>query len=125
MRKFFSSYIFILIPFVALMVTKFLVSKPQEILLSTDWSVASFMIFAQCINLVVSENFGNKSINSNGLAIYIGITIIQLIICLGAYVYMTVRPDVSGGIAQIVLFILSSVWMCGVYRTNEFIKKAT
>ncbi|MCY9828612.1 hypothetical protein [Vibrio chagasii] len=125
MRKFFSSYIFILIPFVALMVTKFLISKPQEILLSTDWSVASFMIFAQCINLIVSENFGNKSINSNGLAIYIGITIILLIICLGAYAYMTVSPDILGGVTQIFLFFLSSVWMCGVYKANEFIKKAT
>ncbi|MDO6708126.1 hypothetical protein [Photobacterium sp. 1_MG-2023] len=123
MKRFFSNYIYIIIPFLALMITKFLILKPEDIILATDWSVASFMIFAQCMNLLITDNIHNKNISKLGVAIYIGISVSLLIICLGVYVYVTVYQNFLGGILQIITFILSSIWMMSVYKANDYIEK--
>lgn len=125
MKRFFASYIFILVPFVVLIITKLVISKPEDVLVSTDWSIASFMIIAQSMSVIVSDNFGNKRINLHGMIIFVGITIILLVICLGVYAYAIAKPNMLTGYFQVGLFILSSIWMCGIYKASEYISLAT
>ncbi len=68
-KRFWANYIFIFIPFIVLLITKLVISKPIEVLTSTDWSVDSFMIIAQSMGLIITESYGQKEINKNGLLI--------------------------------------------------------
>ncbi len=125
MKRFFASYIFILVPFVVLIATKLVMSKPEDVLVSTDWSIASFMIIAQSAGVIFSDNFGNKKISLNGILIFVGITIILLVICMGSYAYAITKQNELAGYIQILLFFLSSIWMCGIYKASEYIALAT
>ncbi|WP_273060420.1 MULTISPECIES: hypothetical protein [Shewanella] len=93
--------------------------------MSTDWSIASFMIIAQSIGVIVSDNFGNKKVSSSGMIIFVGITIILLVICLGVYAYAIAKHNEITGYIQISLFVLSSMWLCGIYKASEYISLAT
>ncbi|KJF98825.1 hypothetical protein UB34_06140 [Photobacterium leiognathi] len=121
MKRFWANYIFILIPFLVLIITKLVMSKFEEVLTSTDWSMASFMIIAQSLGTLIIGTH-KKGININGLLIFIGITIMLLIVCLGVYAYVLTRSDVISGYIQIVLFIISSIWMAAIYKAEEYIK---
>ncbi|MCG9542880.1 hypothetical protein AB4455_23945 [Vibrio sp. 10N.261.46.E12] len=124
MKKFLASYIFILVPFVILLVTKLATSKPMEILTSTDWSVASFMMIAQSLGIIICDSNGSKNINSQGLLIFIGLTIILLILCGGVYAYSLINPESVFSYIQPVIFALSSFWLVIAYKTSDFLKKA-
>lgn len=123
MKKFFSNYIFILIPFVVLIVTKGVVAQFQGIFTSTDWSIASFMIIAQCMSFIITNLQNYSSINSSGLNIFIGITIIFLILCIGIYAYSLSNPSSYIAYGQSLMFLTSSIWMMGVYKADDYLKK--
>ncbi|KJG02189.1 hypothetical protein UB35_08585 [Photobacterium angustum] len=123
MKKFFSNYIFILIPFVVLIVTKGVVAQFQGIFSSTDWSVASFMIIAQCMCIIVTNLQNYSNISSYGLTIFIGITLILLIICIGVYAYCLSEPSSYFTYVQPLIFLLSSIFMMGVYKADEYLTK--
>lgn len=123
MKKFFSNYIFILIPFVVLIVTKGVVAQFQGILTSTDWSIASFMIIAQCMSFIVTNLQNYPNINISGLNIFIGITIICLIFCIGVYAYSLANPSSYVAYLQGVMFLISSIWMMAVYKADDYLKK--
>ncbi|PSV11692.1 hypothetical protein C0W59_19365 [Photobacterium kishitanii] len=122
-KRFWANYIFIFIPFIVLLITKLVISKPIEVLTSTDWSVASFMIIAQSMGLIITESYGQKEINKNGLLIFIGITLILLIVCLGVYAYVISRNTLFAGLFQIILFIFASLWMAGIYKATDYLEK--
>lgn len=123
MKKFFSNYIFILIPFVVLIVTKGVVAQFQGILTSTDWSIASFMIIAQCMSFIITNLQNYPNINSSGLNIFIGVTIICLIFCIGVYAYSLSNPSSYIAYFQALMFLISSIWMMAVYKADDYLKK--
>lgn len=123
MKKFFSNYIFILIPFVVLIVTKGVVAQFKGVLTSTDWSIASFMIVAQCMSFIITnlQDYSNHS--KHGLNIFIGITIIFLILCIGVYAYSLSNPSSYVAYGQPLMFLISSTWMMAVYKADEYLRK--
>ncbi|PUZ81488.1 hypothetical protein DC357_13700 [Vibrio vulnificus] len=123
MKKFFSSYIFILIPFVVLIVTKGVVAQFQGVLTSTDWSIASFMIIAQCMAFIITNLHNYPNLSKYGLSIFVGITIIFLILCIGVYAYSLSHPSSYVSYGQSLVFLLTSVWMMAVYKADEYMKK--
>lgn len=123
MKKFFSNYIFILIPFVVLIVTKGVVSQFQGVLTSTDWSIASFMIIAQCMSFIITNSHHYPNLSKYGLSVFIGITIIFLILCIGVYAYSLSNPLSYIAYGQSLMFLISSVWMMGVYKADDYLRK--
>ncbi|HCZ9568041.1 TPA: hypothetical protein ACGGCQ_003571 [Vibrio cholerae] len=124
MKKFFSNYIFILIPFVVLIVTKGVVAQFQGVFTSTDWSIASFMIIAQCMSFIITNSQKSyPNLNKYGLNIFIGITIIFLILCIGVYAYSLYNPSSNIAYGQPLMFLISSIWMMGVYKADDYLRK--
>jgi len=123
MKKFFSNYIFILIPFVVLIVTKGVVAQFQGVLTSTDWSIASFMIIAQCMSFIITNLQSYPNLSKYGLSIFIGITIIFLIVCIGVYAYSLSNPTSYIAYGQPLMFLISSIWMMGVYKADDYLRK--
>ncbi|MBY6106425.1 hypothetical protein KUW19_07990 [Ferrimonas balearica] len=119
MKKFWASYIFILIPFVILVITKAIMHKPSDILLSTDWSIASFMIVAQSVNVIISSKTEKKYFDTDGVAILIGVVLIFLCLCIGVYAYSLSAPGYISGLAQIFMFVFSSIWLLSAYIAVE------
>ncbi len=123
MKKFFSNYIFILIPFVVLIVTKGVVAQFQGVLTSTDWSIASFMIIAQCMSFIITNLQSYKNISKYGLSIFTGITIVFLILCIGVYSYSLSHPSSYVAHGQPLIFLIGSIWMMGVYKADDYLRK--
>lgn len=123
MKKFLSSYIFIFMPFVVLIVTKGVVAEFEGILTSTDWSIASFMIIAQCMAFIISNLDNYPKVSKHGLVIFVGITLIFLILCMGIYAYSLSHPESYVSYGQVVMFLLSSFWMMVVYKADDYLKK--
>lgn len=123
MKKFFASYIFILIPFVVLIVTRGVVAQFDGILTSTDWSIASFMTIAQCMAFIITNSNSYPNLSRYGLSIFVGITIIFLILCIGVYAYSLSNPQSYISSGQPIVFVFSSIWMMAVYKADEYLKK--
>ncbi|OEF18821.1 hypothetical protein A145_13800 [Vibrio splendidus 5S-101] len=123
MKKFFSSYIFILIPFVVLIVTRGVVAQFDGIFTSTDWSIASFMIIAQCMAFIITNSNSYPNLSRYGLSVFVGMTLIFLILCIGVYAYSLSNPQSYISSGQPIVFFLSSVWMMAVYKADEYLKK--
>ncbi len=123
MKKFYSSYIFILIPFVVLIVTRGVVAQFDGIFTSTDWSIASFMIIAQCMAFIITNSNSYPNLSRYGLSVFVGMTLIFLILCIGVYAYSLSNPQSYISSGQPIVFFLSSVWMMAVYKADEYLKK--
>ncbi len=123
MKKFFSNYIFILIPFVVLVVTKGVVAQFNDVFTSTDWSIASFMIVAQCMSFIITNLKDYSNHSKHGLNIFIGITIIFLILCIGVYAYSLSNPLSYVAYGQPIMFVISSIWMMAVYKADDYLRK--
>lgn len=123
MKKFFSSYIFILIPFVVLIVTRGVVAQFDGIFTSTDWSIASFMIIAQCMAFIITNSNSYPNLSRYGLSVFVGMTLIFLILCIGVYAYSLSNPQSYISSGQPIVFFLSSIWMMAVYKADEYLKK--
>lgn len=121
MKRFLANYVFVFIPFLVLMGTKLLIEKPEEILTSTDWSVVSFIIFAQSMSLIVGESAGQRNLSKDGLQIFIAINIILMLFCL--FIYANVTAYQTYGWLQVVLFIVASLWMFICYVVVDKLKE--
>ena len=110
-------------PFVVLIVTKGVVAEFEGILTSTDWSIASFMVIAQCMAFIISNLDNYPKVSKHGLVIFVGITLIFLILCMGIYAYSLSHPESSVSYGQVVMFLFCSVWMMAVYKADDYLKK--
>ncbi|ANB21971.1 MULTISPECIES: hypothetical protein [Alteromonas] len=107
-----ASYLFVLLPFVILVIVKFAQDKTSELLLLSDWSIASSVIYGQLIVKLTTALAGTSK--SKKMA---GITFnITLLICFGlainivVYVLMLVMPSENIGFIQLILFAAASVF---------------
>ena len=105
-----ADYIFYLLPFLILLIIKFAQAKSIDLLLISDWSIASTIMYGQLI-VKLSSTLASTTRNKKIPAITLYLTIL---VCLGlvvnvvVYVLMIIMPSVSIGITQLVLFFIAS-----------------
>ena len=106
-----ASYLFILLPFVILVIVKFAQDQSSELLLLSDWSIASSIIYGQLIvKLTTALAATSKPKKMPGITFNI-----TLLVCLGlainivVYVLMLIMPSKGIGFIQLILFTVASV----------------
>jgi len=120
-----ASYLFVLLPFVILVIVKFAQDQSNELLLLSDWSIASSIIYGQLIvKLTTALAATSKSKKMPGITFNI-----TLLVCLGlainivVYVLMLVMPNQNIGIIQLILFSIASgfhfIYGAAVYHINK------
>jgi hypothetical protein len=121
-----ASYLFVLLPFIILVIVKFAQDSSSELLLLSDWSIASSIIYGQLIvKLTTALAATNKSKKMPGITLNI-----TLLVCLGltinivVYVLMLIMPSQNIGIAQIILFIIASIFHFVYGSAIYYINKA-
>jgi len=106
-----SDYIFYLLPFIILLIVRLAQGKSSELLLISDWSIASTIMYGQLI-VKLSSALAATGKNKKIPAITLYLTIL---VCLGlvvnvvVYVLMLIMPSAGVGIAQLILFGLASI----------------
>ena len=105
-----TAYIFIITPFIVLILVKVLLGKFEDLLLTGDWSIASAMIYSSSIvNIKNATNEYNGNINSVGLNWFMAVTILMACISIAIYVVTLVQPSPFVGVVQIILFVFASI----------------
>lgn len=107
-----ASYLFVILPLLILTIVKFTQDKTCELLLLSDWSIASSIIYGQLIvKLTTALAATSKSKKMSGITFNI-----TLLICLGlainivVYVLMLIMPSQNVGIIQLILFAAASIF---------------
>jgi hypothetical protein len=110
MRALWNSYLFILIPFVMLCFIKGVDGKWDAVLMSTDWAVASFIIFSQSLGLVTKAVVKNKKDTDGDVLTSFIIKVVFLGIFPSVYLYfkMNTSPTEWAAYGQIIMFIYAS-----------------
>ncbi len=110
LKSLMASYLFILLPFSILILVKSIDLKWFDIILASDWSIASFIIFGQSLTslssaLVASSNNKKKE----GWEWYVAkLFITGIAPSMVLYIYMLKQPSVFLGILQILMFVYAS-----------------
>ncbi|EOV9625520.1 hypothetical protein ACN5OL_001426 [Cronobacter sakazakii] len=110
LKSLMASYLFILLPFSLLILVKSIDLKWLDIILASDWSIASFIIFGQSLTslssaLVASPNNKKKE----GWEWYVAkLFITGIAPSMVLYIYMLKQPSVFLGILQILMFVYAS-----------------
>ncbi|WP_313130267.1 hypothetical protein [Pseudescherichia vulneris] len=110
LKSLMASYLFILLPFSILILVKSIDMKWLDIILASDWSIASFIIFGQSLTslssaLVASPN--NKK--REGWEWYVAkLFITGIAPSMVLYIYMLKQPSIFLGILQILMFFYAS-----------------
>jgi hypothetical protein len=106
-----ADYIFYLLPFLILLIIRLAQDKFSDLLLISDWSIASTIMYGQLI-VKLSSALASTNRDKKIPAITLYLTVL---VCLGlvvnvvVYVLMLLIPSTGIGIAQLVLFFLASV----------------
>lgn len=106
-----ADYIFYLMPFIILIIIKLAQEASLDLLLISDWSIASTIMYGQLI-VKLSSALASTNKNKKIPAITLYLTIL---VCLGlvvnvvVYVLMIIMPSVNIGIAQLALFLMASI----------------
>ena len=110
LKSLMASYLFILLPFSILILVKSIDLKWLDIILASDWSIASFIIFGQSLTslssaLVASPNNKKKE----GWEWYVAkLFITGIAPSMVLYIYMLKQPSVFLGILQLLMFVYAS-----------------
>lgn len=110
LKSLMASYLFILLPFSILILVKSIDLKWFDIILASDWSIASFIIFGQSLTslssaLVASPNNKKKE----GWEWYVAkLFITGIAPSMVLYIYMLKQPSVFLGILQLLMFVYAS-----------------
>jgi len=105
-----TSYLFIITPFLVLILVKVLLEKYDDLLLTGDWSIACAMIYSSSIvNIRSATNEYNGKINNTSLDWFMSVTILMACISVAIYVVALIKPSFFIGVVQIVLFIAASI----------------
>lgn len=106
-----ADYIFYLLPFMILLIIRLAQDKFSDLLLISDWSIASTIMYGQLI-VKLSSALASTSRDKKIPAITLYLTVL---VCLGlvvnvvVYVLMLLMPSTGIGITQLVLFFFASV----------------
>ncbi|MBA4707934.1 hypothetical protein [Aquitalea aquatica] len=104
-----TDYLYIAIPFLLLIAIKLYMGEWRDVILSTDWSLASCLIFGQSAsklsraavaskNMIVEQNFGW----------YTAKRFLLIVASLAVYFGMIAKPSLSLAFSQIFLFLIAS-----------------
>ncbi|MGR3980100.1 hypothetical protein [Pseudoalteromonas sp. 1181_04] len=105
-----TSYLFIITPFLVLILVKVFMEKYEELLLTGDWSIACAMIYSSSIvNIRSATNEYNGQINNISLDWFMAITILMSCISVAIYVIALIKPTYFIGVVQIILFCFASI----------------
>ena len=100
LKSLLAAYAFVVVPFTLMIIVKASEKKWQEIILSSDWSIASFIIFGQSLTFLSSVLISTtKNKKREGWEWYIAKVL---------YTLLLIKPSIPIGIGQIILFIYAS-----------------
>ncbi|AUY23584.1 hypothetical protein [Mixta calida] len=105
-----ASYLFVLLPFTILFFVKVIDGKWIEVILASDWSIASFIIFGQSLTSLSSALvLSPKNKKQYGWELHVAkLFITGIAPSMVLYIYMLNKPTVTLGIFQIIIFIYAS-----------------
>lgn len=104
-----TSYLFIVTPFVLLVIVKLFTGKCEDLLMTSDWSIASAMIYSSSLVNVRSATKEYKGeLSEVGLDWFMSTTIFMSAINITIYVLALVQPNKLIGCLQIILFTIAS-----------------
>jgi hypothetical protein len=106
-----ADYIFYLLPFIILLIIRLAQDKFSDLLLISDWSIASTIMYGQIIVKLSSALAStNREKKIPAITLYLTILVcLGLVVNVVVYVLMLVMPSVGIGIVQLILFALASV----------------
>ncbi len=104
-----TSYLFIITPFILLVLVKCLTGNYEDLLLTGDWSIASAMIYSSSIvNVRNATREYQGKLSEVGLDWFMGVTILMSSISITIYVIALMQPTKLIGVVQVVLFVAAS-----------------
>ncbi|ELI1752260.1 hypothetical protein RQV60_003449 [Vibrio cholerae] len=104
-----TSYLFIITPFILLVLVKVLTGKYDDLLLTGDWSIASAMIYSSSIiNVRSATRKYHGKLNEVGLDWFMTVTSVMSAISVTIYVVALMQPSKWVGVLQITLFVAAS-----------------
>ncbi|OBU45726.1 hypothetical protein AYY26_15290 [Photobacterium phosphoreum] len=102
------SYIFIVIPFFVMITVRLLIGDWQNIIMTSDWSIASAMIYSTCMFNVWNSTKG-LTINDLSLKWFMVKALTLVSINIAIYCVMLLKPSFTAGIIQILIFFFATV----------------
>lgn len=89
---------------------KIYASSLLDILMVSDWSIASFIIYGQLISQITASSLTLRSVVDHGLEYYVTKRIaFGLTANIVVYVLMSLKPNYYLGIIQLILFIFANI----------------
>ncbi len=106
----FTSYLFVVTPFLILIVVKALTGKFEDILITGDWAIASAMMFSTSYFTVKNAlSYYKGDLDKTGLDLYLTFTLVLAFISLTVYVIMLMHPkNYAAAIVQVILFFVAT-----------------
>ena len=110
LKSLLAAYAFVIVPFFLMIIVKATEKKWQDIILTSDWSIASFIIFGQSLTFLSSALIStSKNKKREGWEWYIAKVFLTGIgPSLVLYTLLLVKPSLIIGLGQIVIFIYAS-----------------
>ncbi|WP_275225672.1 hypothetical protein [Citrobacter freundii] len=110
LKSLLAAYAFVVVPFTLMIIVKASEKKWHEIILSSDWSIASFIIFGQSLTFLSSVLISTtKNKKREGWEWYIAKVFLTGVgPSLVLYTLLLIKPSIPIGIGQIILFIYAS-----------------
>lgn len=109
-KRLVSSWYFIALPFAILIAIKIYASSLLDILMVSDWSIASFIIYGQLISQITASSLTLRSVVDHGLEYYVTKRIaFGLTANIVVYVLMSLKSNYYLGIIQLILFIFANI----------------
>ncbi|EOC9227477.1 hypothetical protein ACJCFQ_003266 [Enterobacter hormaechei] len=110
LKRLVSAWYFILLPFAVLIFIKIYSMNLVDVLLVSDWSIASFIIYGQLISQITANSISLKKVVDHGLEYYVTKRIVfGLTSNIVIYILMALRPNIYLGVLQILLFIFANI----------------
>lgn len=106
-----ADYIFYLLPFIILLITRLAQGELSNFLLISDWSIASTIMYGQLIVKLSSTLAAtNKQKKIPAITLYLtSLVCLGLVVNVVVYVLMLIMPNANIGMTQLVLFSIASI----------------
>ncbi|PKH04761.1 hypothetical protein CXF93_21335 [Moritella sp. Urea-trap-13] len=117
-----TSYVFIAIPFLVMITIRLLTGDWRNIVMASDWSIASAMIYSSCMFNVWNSTRG-VNINDTSLKWFMSKSLALVCINIAVYSVILLRPSLTAGFIQIVIFLIATIshfkYGRAAYRLNN------
>ncbi|HHA1953131.1 MULTISPECIES: hypothetical protein [Enterobacter cloacae complex] len=109
-KRLVSSWYFIMLPFAILIAIKIYSGSILDIILVSDWSIASFIIYGQLISQITASSISIKHITDHGLEYYVTKRIaFGLTSNIVVYILISLKPNIYLGLTQFLLFVFANI----------------